>query len=81
MSKLTLDETIKLVETPLKEPASYIGEISLTVKVDSKMKFEKLQSMLDETGLKIEDLILKSADGSDLPTEVLGVMTTEWQEW
>jgi len=63
------------------EAQSYHGELTINVKLDSKMKLKKLQSMLDEDSITLDDITINLLDGSELKAEVLDVINTKWNDW
>lgn len=76
---LTLDETIKLEETPLNEPASYYIELSLGMKVESSYKPGMLKAILDEP--RVKKLILELLEEEEVEAEILSADLIEFEEW
>lgn len=75
----TQDLFNQLLNEELEEEKSYLADINLTIKIDSKMKIEKLQSVLDEP--RVKKLLLELADQLELKTEVLDAELIEVEEW
>lgn len=69
MPKMTLEEAIKDLETPLQEVENNTIELSIIGNVKTKMKHEYLKSMLDEP--RIKKLVLELPDGSEIEVELL----------
>lgn len=70
----TQDLFDQVLNEPLKEESTYIAEVNLTIKIDSRLKIEKLQSILDE--LEIKDVTLSN----ELDSTVLHVDVTDVHE-
>lgn len=70
----TQDLFDQVLNEELKEESTYIADINLTIKIDSKKKIEKLQSILDE--LEIKDITLSN----ELDATVLHADVTDLYE-